>query len=51
LSHDKIKEVLDGLRPTIERVNQANESLKQRELIAKTLLLREKLELPEPVSP
>jgi hypothetical protein len=48
LSHDKIKEVLDGLRPTIERVNQANESLKQRELIAKTLLLREKLELPEP---
>ncbi|KAH1560695.1 hypothetical protein KXX37_002583 [Aspergillus fumigatus] len=50
LSHDKIKEVLDGLRPTIERVNQANETLKQRELIAKTLLLREKLELPEPVS-
>ncbi|KAF7155124.1 hypothetical protein CNMCM5623_006551 [Aspergillus felis] len=48
LSHDKIKEVLDGLRPTIERVNQANETLKQRELIAKTLLLREKLELPEP---
>ncbi|KAH2764006.1 hypothetical protein KXW18_000519 [Aspergillus fumigatus] len=50
LSHDKIKEVLDGLRPTIERVNQANETLKQRELIAKTLLLREKLELPEPGS-
>ncbi|RHZ65819.1 putative Rho guanyl nucleotide exchange factor [Aspergillus thermomutatus] len=48
LSHDKIKEVLDGLRPTIERVNQANETLKQRELISKTLLLREKLELPEP---
>ncbi|GFG04716.1 Rho guanyl nucleotide exchange factor, putative [Aspergillus udagawae] len=48
LSHDKIKEVLDGLRPTIERVNQANETLRQRELIAKTLLLREKLELPEP---
>lgn len=42
--------MLDGLRPTIERVNQANETLKQRELIAKTLLLREKLELPEPVS-
>ncbi|GFF78750.1 Rho guanyl nucleotide exchange factor, putative [Aspergillus lentulus] len=50
LSHEKIKEVLDGLRPTIERVNQANETLKQRELIAKTLLLREKLELPEPGS-